>query len=262
MQACFDGFMVRQQLIRFTRFISQVVFLPVLHLCFRTLDFLRGGAAGEVSFLLKKEKSIYLARQQRALESTVEYIENNLPHVQSVGRRLELLTKAFGQADVSGDRLICEFGVFNGSSINHTARLTKNTVFGFDSFQGLPEDWGGDQKKKGTFRVSKIPRVEKNVILVKGWFNETIPPFLNQHAGKIGFLHVDCDLYSSTKIIFDSLGSRLQAGSVIVFDDYFNYPRWEEGEAKAFKEFLLRTGLSAEFISYNRNGEQLAVILR
>jgi hypothetical protein len=49
---------------------------------------------------------------------------------------------------------------------------------------------------------------------------------------------------------------------VIVLDDYFNFPQWEEGEAKAFSEFLSRTNLSCEFISYNRNGEQLAVLLK
>jgi hypothetical protein len=47
-----------------------------------------------------------------------------------------------------------------------------------------------------------------------------------------------------------------------VFDEYFNYPEWEQGEYKAFQEFLGRTGLSCEFIGYNRYEEQVAVILR
>jgi hypothetical protein len=78
----------------------------------------------------------------------------------------------------------------------------------------------------------------------------------------IGFLHVDCDLYSSTKIVFDLLEPRLAAGAVIVFDEYFNYPEWEEGEYKAFSEFLIRTGLSREFIGYHAKSQQVALVLR
>ena len=56
--------------------------------------------------------------------------------------------------------------------------------------------------------------------------------------------------------------SRLVPGTVIVFDEFFNYPQWEDGEFKAFQEFLAKTKLSCEFIGYNRNGEQAAVILK
>jgi hypothetical protein len=56
--------------------------------------------------------------------------------------------------------------------------------------------------------------------------------------------------------------SRLLPGTVIVFDEFFNYPQWEDGEFKAFQEFLAKTQLSCEFIGYNRNGEQAAVILK
>ena len=212
--------------------------------------------------LFERAKSIRVARQQRALESTVDYIEKHLPLVQSVGSRHELLTQAFRRADISGDRLILEFGVWMGVSLNLIARLAGKTVFGFDSFEGLPEAWGGDLWKKGDFAVAHLPKVRSNVILVKGWFDSTLPEFLEKHKGQIGFLHIDSDLYSSCKTVLDVLAPRLKPGAVIVFDDYFNFPQWEEGEAKAFGEFLSRTGLACEFIGYNRNGEQLAVLLK
>jgi hypothetical protein len=85
---------------------------------------------------------------------------------------------------------------------------------------------------------------------------------LKENPGQIGFLHIDSDLYSSAKTIFELLSSRLRPGAVIVFDEYFNYPEWEEGEYKAFMEFLDKTGLSIEFIGYHRNEEQVAVILK
>jgi len=225
------------------------------------LDALRAGPMRNLGLLLRGSTSIYLARQERALASTVEYVERNMPHVEAARSRLELLTQAFSHVKTSDDRLICEFGVFTGTSINHLAKLTNKTVFGFDSFEGLPESWG-DHWKKGDCRVPKIPKVRKNVTLVKGWYNESLPPFLQTQSQKVCFLHIDCDLYSSVKTVFDLLEPRIGPGTVIVFDEYFNYPQWEEAEFKAFHEFAARTGLRYEYIGYNRNGEQVAVILR
>jgi len=210
--------------------------------------------------VIHEVKNIPLERQRRALVSTVDYIERHMRHVDSVGSKNNLLTQAFKRADLSGDRLICEFGVFMGGTINHLAKMTEKPVFGFDSFDGLPERWW-DGAKKGAFAVPKLPRVRKNVTLVKGWFNETLPVFLKEHTGQVGFLHVDSDLYSSAKTIFDLLEPRLKSGTVIAFDEYFNYPEWENGEYQAFMEFLAKTGLSFEFIGYHRYSEQVAVIL-
>jgi predicted O-methyltransferase YrrM len=245
----------------FKKFLACVIIFPLLRILFRVLDSLRAGSMRDVGLLLVGEKSIYLARQKRALASTVEYVEKYMPHVESAKSKPELLTRAFGMADVSDDRLICEFGVFKGESINHVAGLTQKTLYGFDSFKGLAEEWG-DTWKKGDFVVRKLPQVRRNVTLVQGWFNETLPPFLREHSGKVGFLHIDCDLYSSCKTIFELMESRLVPGTVIVFDEYFNYPQWEDGEFKAFQEFLAKTKLSCEFIGYHRNGEQAAVILK
>ncbi|MFO1478196.1 MAG: class I SAM-dependent methyltransferase [Verrucomicrobiota bacterium] len=166
------------------------------------------------------------------------------------------------RADVSGDRLICEFGVWKAFSINFIAQRTQKQVYGFDSFEGLPEEWGGDSWKKGDFALPALPKVRGNVTLIKGWFNDSIPPFLKEHAGQVGFLHVDSDLYTSAKIVFELLEPRLGPGTVIVFDEYFNFPQWEQGEHKAFTEFLSRTKLSCEYIGYHRHGQQLALILR
>ena len=210
--------------------------------------------------LIQEAKRIPLERQRRALATTVDYVEKHMRQVDSVSSKNELLTRAFKLADVSGDRLICEFGVFMGASINHIAKMTSQPVYGFDSFEGLPERWR-DGCEKGMFAVPRLPKVCPNVTLVKGWFDQTLPGFLKEHAGQIGFMHVDSDIYSAAKTIFDQLEPRLKPGTVIVFDEYFNYPEWEVGEFKAFMEFLARTGLAFEFIGYHRNEEQVAVIL-
>jgi hypothetical protein len=211
--------------------------------------------------LYQETMSIPLGRQRRALATTIDYVERYMRDVDSVGSKRELLAKAFKCADVSGDRLICEFGVFMGTSINFIAKATTKPIFGFDSFEGLPERWR-DGCNKGLFAVPQMPKVRGNVTLIKGLFHQTIPVFLNQQSGTVGFLHIDSDLYSSAKTVFDFLGTRLRPKTVIVFDDYFNYPGWEEGEYKAFMEFLDKTGLSFEFIGYHQNAQQVAVILK
>ncbi len=243
------------------KFFSRFILTPIIGRLFGLVEALREGPLRDVDFVQNKRKSIFLARKDRALISTAEYVERNMPHVESVVTRPEILKRAFERADVSGDRLICEFGVWKGTSINRLAKLTAKTIYGFDAFEGLPEAFG-DFWKKEEFRVSKLPAVRNNITLVKGWFNETLPSFLKEHSGQVGFLHIDCDLYSSTKTIFELMESRLSPGTVILFDEYFNFILWEEAEFKAFHEFLAKTGLSFDFIGYNRNGEQVAVILK
>jgi hypothetical protein len=210
---------------------------------------------------LRQAVNIPLERQRRALSSTVEYVQRNMRLVKSSASKYSILCEALRRADLSANRLICEFGVFSGSTINFLAKLTAKTVYGFDSFEGLPEAWT-PELPKGYFALKKLPKVRKNVTLVKGWFHETLLGFLEQNPGMMAFVHIDCDLYSSTKIVFELLEPRLVPGAVIVFDEYFNYPDWEEGEYKAFNEFLTRTGLSFDFICYNRKGHQVAVLLK
>jgi hypothetical protein len=179
-------------------------------------------------------------------------------NVDSVSKNSELLTMAMARADLEKNNLVCEFGVYSGNTINHISSLTSRTVYGFDSFEGLPERWR-DGFGKGHFEVTSLPKVRPNVSLIKGWFSNTLPEFIKEHDESVGFLHVDCDLYSSTKTIFEFLESRIHPGCIIVFDEYFNYPDWENGEYRAFQEFIARTGLKYEYIGYNRRHEQVAV---
>ena len=90
-------------------------------------------------------------------------------------------------------------------------------------------------------------------------FDKTIPGFLKKHDDPIAMLHVDCDLYSSTVTIFDTLGAHLQPGAIILFDEYYNFPRWQQHEFKAFQEFVTASGLVYEYIGYSVTGQQVAV---
>lgn len=219
---------------------------------------LRAAVRYELTRQIAPPQDIRGVLQNRATEATADYVAKNMSGVDSVSSNLELLTMALEKATLKSGELVCEFGVFSGSTINHIASLTETTVYGFDSFEGLPERWR-DGFGKGHFKVQTLPSVRPNVVLIKGWFAKTLPEFIAAHDEPVGFLHIDCDLYASTKTILDLLEYRIRPGCVIVFDEYFNYPSWEDGEYKAFHEFLARTRLGYEYIGYNRLHEQVAM---
>jgi Methyltransferase domain len=191
-----------------------------------------------------------------AIDSS-EYVSKYMFGVQRYSNALDLLDVALRQALPSG--LILEFGVFSGRTINHLASLLPlRQIYGFDSFEGLPEDWRPGYAR-GTFRIAK-PRVADNVELIVGWFHQSLPEFLSRSAGEfVAFLHIDCDLYSSTRTIFDLLGDQIGPGTIIVFDEYFNYPQWRQHEFLAFQEFIVRRCLRYEYIGLVPEHQQVAV---
>ena len=163
------------------------------------------------------------------------------------------------ESDVDG--LWLEFGTWKGETVNYISHLVKNKVYTFDSFTGLPEDWI-TRFPKGSFnRKGLIPEVRDNVAIVSGLFQDTLPNFLKKHANRpIKFLHIDCDLYSSTSFIFRAIEDRVTPGSVIVFDELIGYKGFEHHEFKAFNEFLKKTKHKFEVLCHN-NFEQVALII-
>lgn len=149
-----------------------------------------------------------------------------------------------------------EFGVYRGGTISRISRFRNRTraplphpTYGFDSFHGLPESWRSAQGvtraaglSKGAFSLQgrpPYPADGQSLQWVQGWFNETLPKFLAARQGMhVSFLHVDSDLYSSARTIFDTLGQRLRPGAVIVFDELFNFPGYLQGELRAFWEYM------------------------
>jgi hypothetical protein len=175
----------------------------------------------------------------------------------------ELQKKCIQSSKIDG--LFLEFGVYQGKSIKFLSSLTDNTFYGFDSFEGLPENWG-NWMKKGSFKIDSKPNIENDKLkLVEGLFEDTIDNFMKEHTQNISFIHIDCDLYSSTKTIFDKMKNRFVSGTVILFDELINYPIYLEHEIKAFAEFLEDTNFEIECLgnSFNDyNKERAAFILK
>jgi predicted O-methyltransferase YrrM len=197
--------------------------------------------------------------QLRARRNSADYAQAHFGKAEMVEDRYKVLDIAI-EASRAKEGIALEFGVYHGMSINYIGKRFKGRVYGFDSFEGLPEFWreGFD---KGTFKVESLPVVPKNVTLVKGWFSATVSEFIQTSSAAISLIHIDCDLYSSTVTVLDALNERILKGTVIVFDEYYNYPGWENGEFLAFQQFCQKYNRSYHYLAYNGLHEQVAVVV-
>ena len=200
-------------------------------------------------------KDIEFARQFRAAQESAEFADQHMRMAKSYPDKFALLKAAIEQTEIQG--LYCEFGVYRGETLNFIASLVTVDVHGFDSFEGLPEDWKQGHER-GTFALEALPQVRPNVRLHKGWYQDTIPAFRKQHPEQVAFLHLDADLCSSTRTVFELLGDAIVAGTVITFDEFFNYPGWCDGEYRAFTEFCRERRVEVSYLGFARQGEQVA----
>lgn len=199
----------------------------------------------------------WLALWDKASRDTADYVERHMVTKPHFDHRNDLLSLSLEAVTVDG--LFMEFGCGDKAhSIRYLASRIDSTIHGFDSFEGLPDAWFGKLGKGSLSTGGEIPSVPKNVRLYKGWFDKSLPSFLKSHPGNAAFIHVDCDLYSSTKTVLTELRPRIRAGTVIQFDEFFNYPGWREHECKAFREFIVETGLTYEYLGYT-SGYSVAV---
>ena len=206
-------------------------------------------------------RNLFYELQLRARQSSADYVETHMQDAVIFWSLSEILTYCVERAPKNG--LILEFGVGGGKSINAIADAVVNReVHGFDSFEGLPEDWSGHLETKGSFtRKGKPPKVRSNVRLHKGWFAETIKKFKEEHKEPIAFLHVDCDIYNSTREVLWNLSDRLILGTIIEFDEYFNYPNWQQHEYKAWQEFVKKFGIQYRYIAITASDGRVAVVI-
>jgi hypothetical protein len=204
---------------------------------------------------------IRLARQRLASESTARYVQEAMGACREFRSRLDLLAHSLTLAQPPG--LFLEFGVGRGATVNFTASRVNGFVHGFDSFHGLPEDFGAWESVRGTFSTDgALPEVRSNVVLHPGLFDDSLPEFVRTYDDPVAWVHADCVLYSSTGTVLGHLRPRIRPGTVLVFDEYFNYPNWEQdGEYRAFQEFVAQHGVRYRYVSYMSNGNSVAVMV-
>ena len=153
---------------------------------------------------------------------------------------------------------VLEYGVRHANSTRQLAALAKQEVHGFDSFEGIPEDWHDEGKGSYSTR-GHIPEVPSNIHLHAGWFDATLPEFLKANTEQVRLINIDCDIYSSTKTVLDLLAPRIVKGTVIIFDEYIGNQYWREDEYKAFKEAVKTYDWQYEYLAFSFFTKQVVV---
>ena len=155
--------------------------------------------------------------------------------LESIGTRQYAIKNAL-KNDPDNKFTYVEFGVYKGASVNDLSKYV-NKIYAFDSFEGLREDMLGNTEAVGTFNLNKqIPNLNKNVVPVVGWIQDTLDIFLNKENPKINFVHIDVDTYETTKFILKKIKKYLIPKATILFDELYNFPGWDVGEYKALRE--------------------------
>lgn len=199
----------------------------------------------------------------KVLEDCADYALKNFSGAIRFSTRQEIWNfclNKFPKASCESNSIILEFGVWKGTSINFFAKNSPESIlYGFDSFEGLEEDWTGRNLLKGAFnRYGVMPRVESNVTLVKGWFEDTVPKFIDLlGTKKIRLIHMDADTYKPTYFVLNSLVKSFKAGTIIIFDEYIGYNGWRNHEYKAWQEVVTIHNLNYRYIGYGF--EQVAI---
>lgn len=155
-----------------------------------------------------------------------------------------------------------EFGVHEGNSLkwwaNHLPH-SDNHFYGFDTFEGLPEDWGLFFKKGDMF--AKMPVItDKRIICIKGLFQNTLYSFLTDNCplkDKRKVIHLDADLFSSTMYVLTTLYPHLKKGDIILFDE-FNVPNHE---FMAYNIFIKSCPIKMQLVGAVNNYWQVAFLV-
>jgi O-methyltransferase len=155
-----------------------------------------------------------------------------------------------------------EFGVSTGISFKWWAENLKDEnsrFFGFDTFTGLPEDWG-NFKKGEMDNNNEMPKMnDPRCIFYQGLFQQTLPVFLKSYKSEVRkIIHMDADLYSSTLFVLTSISPFLNKGDIIMFDE-FNVPMHE---FKAFSEWVSSYYIKYEVLGAVNNYYQIAIKIK
>lgn len=192
---------------------------------------------------------------ERAISQSADFVESKLHAALLFRDKKQVWVYAADQVNSAFPKGVAlEFGVADGTSINFlSARMPSLQFHGFDSFIGLAEDWFGHHGAKGALsQGGRQPKVNANVSLVAGWFDQTLPSFVaGQDLSNLAFMHVDCDTYPATSTVFDVLGPHLKPGMLILFDELIGYPNWQNGEFKALNEASEKFGIRFDYIAFS-----------
>lgn len=208
-------------------------------------------------------QSVPMLIKQDAVLDSFAYAKEHMTEAYSFHDRFDGLSLSIKEAlrRFPTRTLVLEFGVYKAGMINYQAtKFPALSFVGFDSFEGLKEQWGGNFPEKTFDLGGKLPRVRRNVSLVKGWFSQSVPEWKKASGvSQVPLLvHIDCDTYPATIDALDLCSEYVEQGVIIHFDDYFGFPNWRNDAHRALKEIAQKHGWRTTYLSYGT--KEVAVI--
>ena len=168
--------------------------------------------------------------------------------------------------------IVVECGVWRGGMIAAMAEFLGpgRSYYLFDSFEGLPAPEAVDGKAAMDWSLrTEAPDYHDNctaemrfaaeamqlalgtnwkqAILVKGWFEQTLP--VAELADPIAILRLDGDWYASTYTCLEHLFPKVTAGGIIIIDDYHTW----EGCTKAVHDYLSKNQRPEKISQFNNS---------
>src|SRR6516162_4401197 len=200
-------------------------------------------------------ESVPMLIRHDAVVDSFNYAKENMEGAYSFLDRFEGLALSIKEAKkrYPSRKLVLEFGVYKGGMINYQARRFPELDFvGFDSFEGLQQQWSGMAPEKAFDLGGKLPRVRSNVRLVKRWFAEAGSSWKAENIAIDAplLVHVDCDTYAATVDVLELCSDYVEHGLLIHFDDYFGFPQWRTGGLKALMGISEKRRWRLTYLSY------------
>ena len=153
------------------------------------------------------------------------------------------------------ERPFYEFGVWRGEAFKYLIKTLKRG-FGFDTFEGLPEDW--HHESAGTYSSNgNIPEIEGGEFIV-GNFDVTLEPFFSIPRPMASIINFDADLYSSTLCALNFSKPVIDQHTILIFDEFIMNENWENDEYKALIEFCENNGCGYELLAISFTTKQAA----
>ncbi len=205
--------------------------------------------------LYARDIEVYEADYQRFIRQTMADLRQ---------KKIRGHTLLWEASRLRSDGLLLDLGVWIGWSTRLLAEKSGRRVYGFDTFEGIVEDWqvdDGNLVKAGALSISEpwaqrliedtgvtiengIPSaLGRDVEFIKGSTYDTLAPFLDTHPGPIRLFHMDLDTYESCLHALETCKQRFEIGSVLVFDEYLV----TNGEMRAFYEFQEKYGFGFRY---------------
>lgn len=196
---------------------------------------------------------LYLSLLSKWAHDNRKIAYNDFPSTWDYHKRYPMYKWVMENEKLTGDINYMEFGVASGQSFKWFLNENKRAgsrFYGFDTFDGLPEDWG--PFKKGAFSTnSELPEINDiRGKFYQGLFQQTLPGFLKEmDNSKRNVLMMDADLYSATLFTLASFAPYLKKGDIIFFDE-FAVPTHE---FKAFLDFTQSFYINLQLVAAANN---------